>query len=82
MNDVDDKEFQEFQEYVKDWAFKKMQKLEKKLQRYARMYFGDPVAILYARNGVKIVHGDGTESIVRVFNQEVWHEHEIGPISK
>lgn len=64
MNEAEEKEYQEFQEYLKEWAYKKMQKLEKKLQRYAKMYFGWPVEIRYAR--------DVTEGSVKVDDQEGW----------
>lgn len=54
------------QTYIKKWAYKKMEKLEKKLQKYARIYFGKPMGIMYVANGVKIVHQDGSESEIRV----------------
>lgn len=46
---------------VKERAWKKMQKLEKKLRRHARQYFGEPVAIVYAKRGSRIVGLDGGE---------------------
>ena len=50
---------------VRNWAYKKMRKLEKKLKRYAGIYFGEPMTIVYARSGAIIVHKDGSESIVK-----------------
>ena len=50
---------------IKNWAYKKIKKLEKKLKRYAGIYFGEPIMIVYARTGAVIVHKDGSESIVK-----------------
>ena len=50
---------------VRNWAYKKMRKLENKLKRYAGIYFGEPMLIVYARSGAIIVHKDGSESIVK-----------------
>lgn len=61
-----DSDLEDQQEFIKKWAFKKMQKLEKKLQKYARIYFGKPMGIMYIANGAKIVHADGTESEICV----------------
>ena len=61
MSDPDTKEFDEF---IRKWAWKKMRKLEKKLGSFAAIYFGEPMAIVYARNGTKIIHQDGEESEV------------------
>lgn len=62
--DDEEREYWEFQEYLKGWAYKKMQKLEKKLQRYAKMYFGWSVEIRYARSI--------TEESVKADEQEEW----------
>lgn len=64
---MDDKrEAEEFDNFIKAWALKKMRRQEKKLKRFARIYFGEPVAIIYAKNGAKVVSKDGTEGEVRV----------------
>lgn len=47
-------------------SIKEDEKQEKRLKYYARIYFGEPMAIVYARNGAKIVHGNGTESEIMV----------------
>ncbi len=52
------------QEFIKKWALKKMRKLEKKLKRYARIYFGKPMAIVYCQTGAIVVHRDGSESTI------------------
>ena len=61
MNSLDEKEFKKF---MKKWAHKKMQKLEKKLHYYARIFFGEPVMIVYVKKDAKIVYhnNDGSES--------------------
>ena len=64
--EVDEQEYKEFRKWIREFAYKKMQKLEKKLKYYARLYFEEPVAIVYAKNGAKIVTKDGTEGEVRV----------------
>ena len=57
-------------EYLRQWcrkrARKKMGKLERKLQRYAKEYFGEPMAIVYARDGAKIVTNDGEVGEIRI----------------
>lgn len=53
------------QDCIKNWTYKKMQKISKKLSRYAGIYFGEPVTIVYARSGAVIVHKDGSESILK-----------------
>ena len=63
VTDIEEKEFKDF---IRQWALKKMKRHEKKLKRYARIYFGEPMAIIYARNGAKIVHNDGSEGEIRV----------------
>jgi len=64
---VDDKrEAEEFDSFIKAWALKKMRRQEKKLKRFASIYFGEPVAIIYAKNGARVVSKDGTEGEVRV----------------
>ena len=45
---VSDMELQEFQGFMRQWALKKMRKLEKKLRKYAKIYFGEPVTIIYS----------------------------------
>lgn len=57
------------QETIKQWALKKMKKQEKKLKRYAKIYFGEPMGIVYCRSGVKIVHNDGSESEIRASDE-------------
>ena len=49
---VSDMELQEFQGFIKQWAAKKMRKLERKLCKYAKLYFGEPVTIIYAEEVV------------------------------
>lgn len=58
-------EAQEFQDFIRNWALKKMRKQEKKLRYYAGIYFGEPMAIVYARNGTKIIHNNGEESVIQ-----------------
>lgn len=53
------------QDCIKKWAYKKMQKLEKKLKWFAGIYFGEPMIIIYARNGAVVVHKDGSESVLK-----------------
>lgn len=60
-----DRDMEEQKAYIKNWAYKKMQKLEKKLSRYAGIYFGEPITIVYARSGAVIVHKDGSESVLK-----------------
>lgn len=62
MHDTD---MEEQKAYIRKWAYKKMQKLEKKLSRYAGIYFGEPITIVYARSGAVIVHKDGSESVLK-----------------
>ena len=50
---------------IRQWAYKKMKKREKKLCKYAKIYFVEPVTIVYARSGAVIVHKDGSESVVK-----------------
>ena len=61
-----DEDLKEQQAYIKKWAYKKMEKLEKKLLKYARIYFEKPMGVMYVSNGVKVVHQDGSESEIRV----------------
>lgn len=51
--------------WMQEKARKKKDKLEKKLQKYAAIYFGEPVAIVYAKNGAKIVTNDGEVSEIK-----------------
>jgi len=46
-------------------ALYKMQRLEKKIKKLAAVYFGEPMAVIYARTGATVVHKDGTESRVQ-----------------
>ena len=46
---MNDAEVMAQQDAIKKWAFKKMQKLAKKLNKFAEIYFGEPVAIIYCR---------------------------------
>ena len=62
---MSDTETKEFQDFIRAWALMKMRKQEKKLCYYASIYFGEPVAIVYARNGAKVIH-NGTEGEVSV----------------
>lgn len=61
-----DDDLKDQQAYIKKWAFKKMEKLEKKLLKYARIYFEKPMGVMYVSDGAKIVHADGSESEIRV----------------
>lgn len=63
---IDEKEMKAQEIFIKQWAYKKMQKLEKKLRRKAKIYFSKPVAIVYVQEGVKVIHQDGSESKIRV----------------
>lgn len=64
---MDDKrEEKEFNEFIRSWALKQMRRREKKLKRFASIYFGEPVAIIYAKNGARVVSKDGTEGEVKV----------------
>lgn len=63
---MNDAEYKEFQKFIRQWAYKKMQKREKRLKYFARIYFGEPVAIIYAKNGAKVVCKDGTEGTIKV----------------
>lgn len=55
-------------EYGRAWirkkAKKKMDKMEKKLAAVAKQYFGEDVAIIYARKGAVVVDKHGTEFTV------------------
>lgn len=62
----DNREEKEFNDFIRSWALKQMRRREKKLKRFASIYFGEPVAIIYAKNGAKVVSKDGTEGEVRV----------------
>ena len=46
MNDEEKREFEEFQRYIKKWAWKKMHKLRKKFLQYAKIYYGEPVIVV------------------------------------
>ena len=48
-NTITEDEAKDFKDFIKKWAFKKMRKQEKRLQYYARIFFGEPVTIVYAR---------------------------------
>lgn len=64
---MDDKrEAEEFNNFIKAWAQKKMRLQEKKLKYYARLYYGKSVAIMYVKEGVsaKIVREGDTEEEV------------------
>lgn len=63
---MDDAAWKEYRDFVRAWALKKMKKQEKKLKHYAQLYFGEPVAIVYARKGAVIVHRNGEESMISV----------------
>lgn len=62
----DNSEEKEFNEFIRSWALKQMRRREKKLKRFASIYFGEPVAIIYAKNGARVVSKDGTEGEVKV----------------
>lgn len=62
----DSSEEKEFNDFIRSWALKQMRRREKKLKRFASIYFGEPVAIIYAKNGARVVSKDGTEGEVRV----------------
>lgn len=61
----DNQETEEFNDFIRAWALKRMRRQEKKLKYFARLYFGEPMAIVYARSGAKIIHRDNTEEEVR-----------------
>lgn len=61
---MNEKELDAQQEFIRKWALKKMKKQEKKLKRYARIYFGKPMAIVYCQIGAIVVHRDGSESTI------------------
>lgn len=57
---VTKQEFVEFRRFIRDWAFKKMRKLEKKLLYFAKLYFGEPGTITYETPKMKrILFPDG-----------------------
>ena len=60
-----DMEFKEFQYFIKQWAAKKMRKQEKKLRKYAKIFFGEPVTIIYAKDGTKVTRSDGVEGVTK-----------------
>ena len=66
---VSDLELQEFQDFMRQWALKKMRKHEKKLRKYAKVYFGEPVTIIYAKDGTKVTRSDGVKGVTKA--QEV-----------
>jgi hypothetical protein len=59
---IDIEELQEFNNYIRQWALKKMRKQEKKLLYYAEVYFGEPVTIVYAKD--ERTSRAGTENII------------------
>lgn len=65
-NTITEDEEKDFKDFIKKWAFKKMRKQEKKLRYYARLYFEEPVSIVYLKNGTKVIRKDGTEGEIRV----------------
>jgi len=62
-------EAQEFQGFIRQWVLKKMRKQEKKLRKYAKLYFGEPVTIIYAKDGTKVTRSDGVKGVTKA--QEV-----------
>lgn len=66
---VSDMEAQEFQGFIRQWVLKKMRKQEKKLRKYAKLYFGEPVTIIYAKDGTKVTRSDGVKGVTKA--QEV-----------
>lgn len=81
MSDEEMREMKEQQAYIRHWAYKKMLKYERKLLRYARIYFGEQATIIYAGHGTKVIFRDGTE-IMTTINRQGVIRNEIGPISK
>lgn len=55
-------------EYITMWAGekarKKMEKQEKKLLKFAKAYFGEDMAIIYAHAGAVVVDENGDHSII------------------
>lgn len=64
-NTITEDEAKDFKDFIKRWAFKKMRKYEKKLQYFAELYFGEPMAIVYLKNGTKVTRNDGTEGEIK-----------------
>lgn len=62
---ISDMEVQEFQGFMRQWALKKMRKLEKRLRKYAKIYFGEPVTIIYAKDGTKVTRSDGVKGVTK-----------------
>ena len=46
-DEVQNDEYEEFEGFIKEWAWKKMRKLERKIKRFAKIYFGGPVVLMY-----------------------------------
>lgn len=60
MSRVSEEELNSFQQFVRNWAYKKMRKLEKKLLYFAKLYFGEPGTITYETPMMKrILFPDG-----------------------
>ena len=60
MSRVSEEELNSFQQFIREWALKRMRKLEKKLLYFARIYFGEPGTITYETPMMKrILFPDG-----------------------
>lgn len=60
MSRISEEELNSFQQFVRNWAYKKMRKLEKKLLYFAKLYFGEPGTITYETPMMKrILFPDG-----------------------
>lgn len=55
-------------EYGRQWLrakhLKRMRKLEEKLEKEASKYFEEPVAVIYARKGARVVDRNGEEYMI------------------
>lgn len=49
---VSEREMEAFQDFVRDYARKRMRRLEKRLRHYAKLYYGYPVAIVFYGPGM------------------------------
>lgn len=69
---ITDEEFDGFRKAMKEVADKKMRKLSKKLEHWAGIYFGEPVAIIYARKGAVVETEDGERCIIEPSGGKPW----------
>lgn len=45
-------------EAIKIWAKKKMDRIEKRLERYAKVYYGKPMKIMYSEKDIDMDNND------------------------